>query len=459
MKKLITLVLALSIIISAFAIPSAALTEADLTGFKHTLVMQSANGLSYTGDDVLFYGKYQMRGMAISQDGKYAFGGYLNPSGSSAIEMFDLNTGMVVSGIQHIQPENSKASYPKGLATDDRGYLYAALAYNPNNTRADIATYSYADGQLKEIGYANIVTTSESVKTGVNGITVENINGSYFAYVIVNYDVDYLARFIVDDPTNPILDASFGNGGLIDLQKDPYNLTEANYLDVDTDGTIYLGCKDSAQKLIVLSADGSSILNSVEQTKAYGVAIWNSYVFVTTQDSGKFCVYDKTTLTLIGTNELTTDNIVLPIDRDDILINIGANSLCNVTVVGDVLFLGDQGSGASGLDQIFAVGLTPAAEATVNGYAKGIHDRLALAYPEKTEAPETTAAPADETTAPPADETTVGEEVTEVVTTAAPTTDAPTTEAPAKEKGCGGMVAGIAIIAIIGTAVVIRKKD
>lgn len=464
MKKIITLLLTLTIIASLFVLPSSALTEADVAGFKYTLVMQASNGMSFTGDDVLFFGKYCMRGMAISPDGKYAFGGYLNPNGSSAIEMSDLNTGKVVAGLQFIQSENGKSSYPKGLATDDRGYLYAALAWNPNNTRADIATYTYANSELKQVGYANIVMTSESVKTGVNGITIEKINGSYFAYVIVNYDVDYLARFNVDDPTNPVLDAGFGNGGLIDLQKSPYNLTEANYLDVDTDGTIYLGCKDSsAQKLIVLSADGSIILNSVEQTKAYGVAIWNDYLFVTSQDSGKVCVYNKSALSLIGTIEVTTENIALPIDRDDILFNGGVSSLCNATVINDVLFLGDQGNGASGFDQIFAVGLTADGAKIVENYSKGIHDRLASIYPEKTEAPETTLAPEPETTvAPEATETpveTTEEAIEDVQTNAPAVTDAPATEAPAKEKGCGGMVAGIAIIAIIGTAVVIRKKD
>ena len=459
MKKIITLLLTLTIIASLFVLPSSALTEADIAGFKYTLVMQSSGGMSFTGDDVLFYAKYQMRGMAISQDGKYAFGGYLNPSGSSAIEMFDLNTGKVVAGYQYIHPENNTASYPKGLATDDRGYLYAALAYNKNYGRADIAILDYSSGSLQQLSYANIVTTTAETKTGVNGITVEKINGSYFAYVIVNYDVDYLARFNVDDPANPVLDAGFGNGGLIDLQKSPYNLTEANYLDVDTDGTIYLGCKDSStQKLIVLSADGSIILNSVEQTKAYGVAIWNDYLFVTSQDSGKVCVYNKSALSLIGTIEVTTENIALPIDRDDILFNGGANSLCNATVINDVLFLGDQGSGASGFDQIFAVGLTADGAKIVENYSKGIHDRLASIYPEKTEAPETTLAPEPETTvAPEATEAPV--ETTVEATDAPVVTDAPATEAPAKEKGCGGMVAGIAIIAIIGTAVVIRKKD
>jgi hypothetical protein len=48
--------------------------------------------------------------------------------------------------------------------------------------------------------------------------------------------------------------------------------------------------------------------------------------------------------------------------------------------------------------------------------------------------------------------------------TKAPETQAPETtpitEAPAVEKGCGGMISGaVAVIALLGTAIVFKKKD
>ena len=106
MKKLITLVLTLAMIATLFVLPSAALTEAEIGALKYTVLQQSINGYSYTADDVLFAGKYCMRGMAISQDGKYMFGGFLNPNGSASIEMWETSTGKLVSGLQYIQPEN-----------------------------------------------------------------------------------------------------------------------------------------------------------------------------------------------------------------------------------------------------------------------------------------------------------------------------------------------------------------
>ncbi len=464
MKKLITLVITLTMIASLFVLPSAALTEADINGFKYTVLQQSINGYSYTADDVLFAGKYCMRGMTISQDGKYMFGGFLNPNGSSAIEMFETATGKIVSGIQYIQSTNSKSSYPKGLATDDRGYLYAALAYNPNNTQADLAVYSYADG-LKLVSHTTIKTTSPETKTGVNGITVEKVNGTYYAYVVVNYDVDYLIRVNVNDPANPVLDTAFGEGGIVDLQKDPYALKEANYLDVDTDGTIYLGCQTQSDKvLMILSADGTTILNQISHPTAYGVALWSDYIFVSSQKTGNIGVYNKYSLELVGTLAISTDNIVLPITRDDILINVGANSICNVAVINDILFLGDQANDANGCDQIFAVGLTDAAAKTVASWNEAIGARLAAAYPEKTEAPETTKAPETEApTTEPVTEAPETEPATEAPETQAPApaeTDAPETDAPKAEGGCGGMIAGaVVLVTLLGTAVVFKKKD
>ncbi len=476
MKKLITILLTLAMITALFVLPSSALTEADVAGWKYTLLMQENNGFCFTGDDVLLYGKYCMRGMAVSQDGKYLFGGFLNPNGNGSIEMFDATNGKVVSGIQYIQPENSKSAYPKGLATDDRGYVYAALAYNPNDTFAHIAVYEYSTGELKQVSYTEIIKTDADTKTGVNGITIEKINGNYYAYIVVNYKVDYLIRVNVTDPANPILDTSFGTEGRINLLDEKYGSANADdfdacYLDVDTDGTIYLAAgdkKDGAKvkKVFVLSADGSAVLNTLDtgSDTAYGVALWDNYLFVTFQNTGKFSIYDKTTLAPVANAEITAENVVLPFDRDNTLIATGLNSLCNVTVINDILFLGDQGANQSGLDQIFAIGLTADAAKTLESYAQGIYARLDSIYPEATEAPDTTEAPV--TDAPNTTEVATEEDPTtdapvNTENTDAPVqTDAPAATDPAPSKGCGGMIAGSAVIlALIATAVVIKKRD
>ena len=75
MKKIITLVIALAMLASLLVLPTAALTEAEVASLKYTMLQQTSNGYCYTADDVLVAGKYCMRGMAISKDGKYMFGG------------------------------------------------------------------------------------------------------------------------------------------------------------------------------------------------------------------------------------------------------------------------------------------------------------------------------------------------------------------------------------------------
>jgi hypothetical protein len=87
--------------------------------------------------------------------------------------------------------------------------------------------------------------------------------------------------------------------------------------------------------------------------------------------------------------------------------------------------------------------------------------------PETEPIPETTAvpepAPAPETTEAPAPETTEAPAVTEEPTEAVEQTEAPAPEqttAPATaEKGCGGMISGaVAVIALLGTAIVFKRK-
>jgi hypothetical protein len=51
-------------------------------------------------------------------------------------------------------------------------------------------------------------------------------------------------------------------------------------------------------------------------------------------------------------------------------------------------------------------------------------------------------------------------ETTVAIETEVPTATEPTTEPAPEKKGCGGMIAGgVAIIALLGTAIVIKKKD
>ena len=95
----------------------------------------------------------------------------------------------------------------------------------------------------------------------------------------------------------------------------------------------------------------------------------------------------------------------------------------------------------------------------------------AYVYPELTTEEVTTAAPEPETTKAPETEPVTEvpetepatEPATEAPETQAPApaqTEAPATEAPKTEGGCGGMIAGAAVlVTLLGAAVVFKKKD
>ncbi len=468
MKKIFAFILLAAVTLSFFAFPSSAMNADEIGELKYTLLMQSSRGVCHTAMENLTYARYTMRGMAVSSDGKYLFGGYLNPGGASAIEMFSAETGELISGVQFYQVENTLASFPKGLATDDRGILYAALAYNPNESgRADLATYTYENGELEEHGWALLTDLKNNTKVGVNGITVEKIDGKYYAYVVINYELDLLARVDVTDPAKPKLDLSFGENGLIDLSKAPFNIKDANYLDVDSDGRIYLSASASTTQLLVISSDGRTVEKTADfkGDKAYGVALYKDHVLVSIQNTGKVVWLNKSDLSLAGTAEITRDNIVMPYVKAGVIENQGVFSICNISVVDDILYLGDQG-GEGTYDQIFAAGLTNEARIEVGTREDSIAKRL-IAFYEPASAPVTTT-PATEppvteppVTEPPATEPPVTEPpATEPPVTEAPKTDAPITDAPAAQSGCGSFANGGALImALLASFVLIKKRE
>ncbi len=97
-----------------------------------------------------------------------------------------------------------------------------------------------------------------------------------------------------------------------------------------------------------------------------------------------------------------------------------------------------------------------------------LYENAAATEPETTAAPvqtepvttKATETEAPATEAPVTEAPTTEAPATEAPATEAPATEAPVTEAPKSESGCGGMLAGgVAIFAILGTALVIKKKN
>ena len=460
-KRLFACTLVCLMIAALMAIPTGAIVGPEVwNDLKFNIFTQTQLGFNFAEYDTngqLGSATKSMRGFAVSTDGAYVFGGYLHTAGSSAVEMFDGKTGKLAGTYVHTEADGTSVSYPKGLVCDDRGYLYVGLASRSNKEFASIAVVKYDEkddnGGLKEVSRNVFITVDEGVKIGVNGVAVREIGGKYYLYAVTNYDADFIYRFDVTDAANPVVDSTFADGGRIDLSKAPFSMSDANYLDVDEDGTIYLGCTaEFGSGLMVISADGKSVQNTVSQKKGYAVELWEDYVLVTSQSGPTcICVYDKLTLNLIKTIELSEDNV----DKTcDVFEFMGVNSLVNLYVVNDVLYVGDQCS--EGFDQVFIAPLTDIGRPIVEEYAKNISARLKAE--ETTAAPVVTTAPA-ETTAEPKVEDTTAEPVADTTNAPVADTNAPVTTA-ATSGGCGSSmaVAAVALTAIFGAAVVVKKR-
>ncbi len=448
--KRLSAVTLLLLLITALTIPSSAATDWSTVKLEEYILI--FNSYVETSDTVMAYGFTCMRGFTVSPDGKYAFGGFLNPGGTSAVTMFDLSTALPLDSYIHDQADNSR-SYPKGLAVDDRGYLYVGLAYYPNYGSADFSVVKYTDnGELTEVSYTNILTIGtpgdkSGKKMGINGADVQKIGNKYYAYFVVNYDVDFLYRFDVTDPQKPVLDTTFGTEGRVDIAA-KYSFSEGQYLDVDTDGTIYLcGSTATDAGMYIFSADGNTLLNHYACANGYAVGLWEDYIFVTTSKSPVVIhVLDKITLAEVAT-----------ITGHD-----GANSYVYVTAVDGVLYVADQASSATDYDGIIVAPLTADGSALLSQRKASIAANLAAAQ-TTTGVPVTTPSAATTTKAPAS---------TTATTTISPATDAATaalttaagtaavTE-PEKSSGCGSSLALTFLIpaALIPALITKKKKE
>lgn len=445
--RLIAILLLSVLFITGLTISSSATTDwSTVTLSEYIKIL---NGRVETSNTVMYYGFQCMRGFAVSPDGKYAFGGFLNPAGTSAVTMFDLTTARPLDSYIHDQTDGGR-SYPKGLAVDDRGYLYAGLAYYPNYGSADFSVVKYLDnGEMSEISYTNIVTIGKpgdknGTKIGINGVDVQKIGDKYYVYFVVNYAIDFLYRFDVTDPTQPVLDTSFGTNGRVDLAT-KHSFTEGQYLDVDEYGIIYLGGATSTDSgLYVLSADGNTQLNHYSCSKGYAVGLWEDYIFVTTSSSPTAVhVLDKNTLAELATIPCHT----------------GANVYVYVTVVDGILYVADQGASTADYDGIIVAPLTDEANTLLTQRKENIAALLAESL-ITTAAPETTASPVVTTTADTEAITTAVNDVTTTIKPSTTTSDV-RTEKP-KSGGCGSsnyitMISFISA-AIVPTIIVKKKK-
>ncbi len=239
---------------------------------------------------------YGLRGFTVSPDGKRMFLGYLHgPSGdASHISLYNAETlektGEFVPAVDETIPVSTGNYYPKGLAVDNRGFLFIGV------THADTPYCSIycVDNYMREIGH--IVEDLEEI-TGINGIATRKDGDRILLYVLTCYHADTIRCYDVTDPTDMKLWDGFGSGGVVDY----YDLTESEkdpgYIAVDVDGYVYITCllgngsQRKGSHVLKLSPDGKTIVDQVKINEAYGICTAGDYLFVSTYNSENSSVY------------------------------------------------------------------------------------------------------------------------------------------------------------------------
>ncbi len=70
--------------------------------------------------------------------------------------MFDGKTGKLAGTYVHTEADGSSISYPKGLACDDRGYLYVGLASRSNKAFATLDVVKYDEKGQRRLAQVRI---------------------------------------------------------------------------------------------------------------------------------------------------------------------------------------------------------------------------------------------------------------------------------------------------------------
>ena len=403
-----------------------------------------------------------MRGFAMSADGRYLYMGQLNGgTGVRGVVVYDTETCAVTDLYYHYDGEagleGSPFSYAKGIAADDRGYVYVGFSFSKNYNVVNLGiAQQKEDGTLEETALEAVYEFGEpgdegGIHVGVNGVDVAKVGDKYYCYVMVNYDHDALYCFDVTDPASPKLNKDFGEGGCI-IFSEPSNtvagsgftLKEGQYLDVDDDGTIWLvaNANEGTDGIMKIAPDGSACVEVIEMKGIYSVEHEGGFLLCGLKDGSAVVVLDDSSYETIATIPLTAEY---------------GDRIVRMLVIHDVLFVADAGNDTHMNNAVHAAPLSPAGQEffdklVANLAGKGAEETVGETATE--EEPET---PPD--TEPPV----VTEPGDTIETPTEAPTDAPATEAPeteAPKEGCGSTVAFAAVALMTAAAAfTVKKKD
>ena len=218
---------------------------------------------------------YSIRGLALTNDGSSIYAGYIH---SDAINELSTSTAAIEATV------STPTLQPKGVATDDRGFVYSTLNSGSGATTQHWAIYNSNLTPVTGSPFTSATTASKQI----SGMAVQKLNGHYYAYISSNKGAGTIERWDVTTPTSPTLDTSWGTNGIIDLRSASFGLgsnTYVNGLVVDTDGTVYatggVNTTDRGDSVFKISPDGLSVEKTATVSGALDDAIFDGELYVT----------------------------------------------------------------------------------------------------------------------------------------------------------------------------------
>ena len=480
MKRILTLVLCLAMILSLSAVTASATISSNVNddSWKNAelfpLYIQTRGDVYsdmnedfyeyWWEDEVPELGGYagacdiNMRGFAMSTDGRYCYMGTLNGgTGVRGVVVLDTKTGKITDLYYHYDGEAGDPanpfSYAKGIAADDRGYVYAGFAFSKNYNIVNLGIAKQQDdGTLEEVYCGAVYEFGNpgdqgGIHVGVNGVDVAKVGDKYYCYFMTNYTYDALYCYDVTDPANPKLNTDFGKGGMIIFSESSntvgaeLNISDLFYMDVDEDGTIWIITDtDEDAYVMKIAPDGSAAVDLMLANTFFCVEHVGGYLLLGDYKGGYVEVRDDSSYEVIAQ---------IPLQEDY------GDRIVRIQVANDVMFVCEAGNDNNPINTIHAAPLTADGQA--------FFDRLVA---NLSGVEEETEAPTDETTAEEitegSDETTAEEttaEVTEAPETQAEATTEALTESQTEKSGCGATVGAAALAVLLAAAFVARKKD
>lgn len=297
--------------------------------------------LQYTNQLELLYevNAHEMRGFAVSKDGQFYYCGFLQQD--RHVSKYNASTGEkleeYICVIDDERIPDAYESYPKGLAADNRGFLFVGLTH-PNTGYISIVCLN--DKMQPVMEYTEDISGA-SGNTGINGIATQKIGDKILLYVLTCYNTDTIRCYDVTDVKDIKLYSEFGANGVIDYNDLTGSNADPGYIAVDTDGNIYITyLKDGAgykkgSHVAKLSPDGKTLVMEAEVVEAYGICTAGDYLFVATSNDANSQVH------VLNKEDLSEVCVLKNEAQKYKLSGIGYGN--------DTLYVGDHGAAADGL--------------------------------------------------------------------------------------------------------------